>query len=187
MAWKPIVGISCTPSEFDAYCHGLVWTAWRPTFIVLHNTSVPSLKQRPDGFTREHIRNLEKYYRDQQGWSAGPHLFVDDHRIWVFTPLTMSGVHSPSFNKLAIGIEMLGDFTAESFSSGRGAAVARNTASAVATLCAVLGLPPDSLKLHKEDPKTTHDCPGRNVSKKNFIALAESILLQRHQGEHLVA
>ncbi len=42
---KGIVGRNFTPDEFDAYCHTLRWNAWRPSFIVLHNTAVPSLAQ----------------------------------------------------------------------------------------------------------------------------------------------
>jgi len=36
--WKGIVGLSFSAEEFDAYCHTLQWLAWRPSFIVLHNT-----------------------------------------------------------------------------------------------------------------------------------------------------
>ena len=111
MNWKPIVGLSFSPADFDRYCHSLTWNAWRPSFIVLHNTGSPTLAQRPEGFTKVHIDNLVGYYRDTQKWSAGPHLFIDDKQIWVFTPLTMSGVHSPSWNKVSLGIEMLGDYS----------------------------------------------------------------------------
>ena len=71
MAWKPIVGQSFTSAEFDQYCHTLKWDAWRPSFIVLHNTAIPSLAQRPQGLSREHIANFEAFYRDSQRWSAG--------------------------------------------------------------------------------------------------------------------
>jgi len=94
---------------------------------VLHNTASPSLQQRPNGLTHQHILNLERFYRDTQKWSAGLHLFVDDRQIWVFTPLTVSGVHSPSFNKLALGVEMLGDYAKEEFNTGRGLKVQKKT------------------------------------------------------------
>jgi hypothetical protein len=111
--WKGIAGNSYTAEEFDSYCHALHWTAWRPSFIVLHNTASPSLAQRPNGLTKQHILNLEKYYRDEKHWRAGPHLFIDDKQIWTFTPLTVSGIHSPSWNKLALRVEMLGDYEKE--------------------------------------------------------------------------
>ena len=159
LEWKGIVGNSYSTDGFDSYCHSLTWVAWRPSFIVLHNTASPSLAQRPNGLTKQHILNLESYYRDTMHWNAGPHLFVDDRQIWVFTPLTMSGVHSPSWNKIALGVEMLGDYDKDDFDSGRGLKVQNNSVAAIATLTAVLGLDPDSMRLHKEDPLTTHACP----------------------------
>lgn len=124
------------------------------------------------------------FYRDKQKWSAGPHLFVDDKQIWVFTPSTVSGTHSPSFNKIALGIEMLGDFATEAFTDTRGLKVRNNAIAAVATLCAVLGLDPDMLRLHEEDPRTTHNCPGRNVDKAIFIEDVKALMRERHSGEH---
>ncbi len=186
MNWKPIVGLSFSPADFEKYCHSLVWNAWRPSFIALHNTGSPTLAQRPKGLTLQHIKNLESYYRDTNKWSAGPHLFIDDRQIWVFTPLTMSGVHSPSWNKLALGFEMVGDYSTESFSSGRGLEVRKNAVAAIATLCGVLGLDPHTLKLHKEDPKTTHACPGKNVIKNEVIAEVVQLMHERHLGEHAI-
>lgn len=184
MAWKPIVGLSYSADEFDSYCHGLSWPQWRPQFIALHNTAVPSLAQRPQGFKKSHIDNLASFYKNK-GWSAGPHLFVDDKQIWVFTPLTVSGVHSPTWNKIALGVEMLGDYATEAFNSGRGAKVRDNAVAAIATLTAVLGLDPDSMKLHKEDPATTHNCPGKNVDKADFIKRVKELITARHQGGHM--
>lgn len=182
--WKGIIGVSFTPEKFDEYCHRLQWTAWRPSFIVLHNTAVPPLAQRPEGLTQQHIQALESFYRDKQKWSAGPHLFVDDKQIWVFTPLTVSGVHSPSYNKLALGVEMLGDFEKEKFDSGRGLKARNNAVAALATLSAILGLDPTHMKLHKEDPVTTHNCPGKNVRKLEVIQEVQDLMHKRHGGEH---
>jgi N-acetylmuramoyl-L-alanine amidase CwlA len=184
--WKGIVGEAFSAKNFDAYCHTLQWTAWRPSFIALHNTAAPSLAQRPNGLTKQHIKNLEAFYRDKQKWKAGPHLFVDDHQIWVFTPLTVSGVHSPSWNKTALGIEMLGDFESEAFASGRGRKVRKNAVAAMATLCAILGLDPNGIRLHREDPATTHACPGKNVRKLEVIQEVSALMADRHDGEHTV-
>jgi hypothetical protein len=182
--WKGIVGTSFTPEEFDGYCHQLQWTAWRPSFIVVHNTASPSLAQRTKGLTKQHIKNLEVFYRDQQKWKGGPHLFVDDLQIWAFTPLTVSGTHSPSWNKTAIGVEMLGDYEKEPFDSGRGLAVRNNTVAALATLCGILGLDPETMRIHREDPLTTHACPGKNVRKLELIQAVKDLLVERHAGEH---
>ena len=175
--WKGIVGKSFDTEEFKAYCQTQQWTDWQPTFIVLHNTAAPTLAQRPNGLTQQHILNLEHFYRDEQHWKAGPHLFVDDKQIWVFTPLTVSGTHSPSWNDQALGVEMLGDYDNEDFDSGRGLAVQRNAVAAVATLSAALGIDPASMQLHKDDAATTHrNCPGANVDKDQFIAAVKQAM-----------
>ena len=185
--WKGIVGKSFTTDAFDAYCHTLHWTAWRPSFIVLHNTAIPSLAQRPAGLTMAHIHNMVSFYRDIQGWNSGPHLFVDDHQIWVFTPLIVSGTHSPSWINVSLGVEMLGDYEHEALDSGRGLLVQQNTLAALATLSAVLGLDPQTLRLHREDPLTTHaTCPGKHVARPAVIQAVQDLLAARHPGEHIV-
>lgn len=184
--WKPIVGLGFDATAFDIYCKQLTWTSWRPSFVVVHNTAIPNLAQRPNGFTRQHMQNLVSYYRDQQGWSAGPHLFVDDNQIWVFTPLTTTGRHSPSWNQVAIGVEMLGNFNTDDFSSGRGIAVQKNAVCAVNSICGALGLDPKTIRFHKEDRATSHkDCPGRNVSKTKFIASVQELLDSHYAGDHV--
>jgi hypothetical protein len=182
--WKGIVAKSFSPGDFETYCEDQRWDVWRPSFIVLHNTGAPSLSDRPNGLELTHIRNLESFYRDTNEWSAGPHLFVDDNRIWVFTALTMSGVHSPSWNTSALGIEMLGDYEKEAFDSGRGLSVRRNTVAAVGILAAVLGLDPTGIRLHREDPLTTHACPGKKVRKLEVVQAVQDYLQSHHGGDH---
>ena len=138
--------------------------------MVLHNTQDPNLAQRPDGLTGQNILDLEAFFRDEQGWSSGPHLFVDDLQIWVFTPLTTPGTHAPGWNAISWGVEMLGDYDNEDFNSGRGLQVQQNAVAAVAILNAALGVDPGTMRLHKEDPQTTHKyCPGNTVDKDAFI------------------
>lgn len=182
--WKPIVGLSFQPDEFKNYCQSLHFTNWRPSFIVLHNTAVPTLAQKPNGLTKNDINGLVSYYRDDQKWSAGPHLFVDDHQIWAFTPLTTPGVHSPSWNQVAWGVEMLGDYSTEEFDSGRGLAVQKNAISALTTLYGILGIEvtDTTFRLHHEDPKTTHKCPGAKVVKAKVEA---EIIASMHSGSEV--
>jgi hypothetical protein len=173
MPWKGIVNRAFTPDDFAHYVDTLSFNAWEPEFVVLHNTAAPTLAQWIAGPTtpQQRILNLEAFYRDTQGWSAGPHLFIDNRLIWVFTPLTTSGVHSPSWNHVAWGVEMVGDYSREAFDRGPGANVAENTVRALATLHTVMGLEPETLRFHKEDTRTTHkNCPGANVDKDDMIA-----------------
>jgi hypothetical protein len=186
VAWKGIVDRSFGVEGFDAYCRSLQWPNWRPSFVVLHNTFNPTLAMRPNGLTQQNIMNSQSYYRDHRHWSAGPHLFVDDRQIWVFTPLTVPGVHSPSWNGVSLGVEMLGDYQKEAFDGGRGLDVRRNAVAAIAILSEVLALDPDGMRLHREDPKTTHkECPGDNVSKPEFIADVKAYVAANSEGEHV--
>jgi N-acetylmuramoyl-L-alanine amidase CwlA len=183
--WKGTVNKAFSPEDFLVYAKGLAWVQWRPQFIVLHNTFIPSLAQRPNGFGIEDMYVFVDYYKNQQKWSAGPHLFIDDKQIWVFTPLTVPGVHSPSYNSISLGVEMLGDYSKEDFDSGRGLLVQRNATSAIASLCIAIGLDPTTLKLHKEDPNTSHkDCPGRSVDKEDFIASVQTRIFEEAFGDH---
>jgi peptidoglycan hydrolase-like protein with peptidoglycan-binding domain len=179
--WKGIVGKGFSPLEFQAYVNQLTFGAWRPSFVVLHNTSEPRLSQWHSTPGEQRMLNLQDYYKNTEHWSAGPHLFVADDKIWVFTPLTVSGVHSPSWNAFSWGVEMVGEYEEEAFSP----AVRENTIDALATLHAAIGLDPASLRFHKEDPLTTHkECPGKNVSKPDIIQGLTARLASLHGGEH---
>jgi len=183
--WTPIVGLSFQPKDFETYCKSLHWTTWRPSFIVLHNTFNPNLTLRPKGLTKANIDGLVGYYKNSLKWSAGPHLFIDDLQIWVFTPLTHQGVHSPSWNNFSLGVEMLGDYDTDSFSDGRGLRVRKNVISALSILSRTLGFPAESLRLHKEDPKTTHkNCPGKFVIKEEVIGELQQEMMNNASGEH---
>lgn len=171
-----IDGRPMTVDGFRSHVEGLSFSAWKPSGIAVHNTANPSLyplkghgSWHGSSVTpAQRVKNLAAYYSGL-GWPAGPHLFVDDQFIWLFTPLTQKGVHSPSWNGTKIGIEMVGDYDIESFNEGPGAKVRDNTVAALAILHAKLGLDPQTIKLHKEDPATTHACPGKNVGKADLI------------------
>jgi N-acetylmuramoyl-L-alanine amidase-like protein len=179
--WKGIVGRRFTPEEFDAYVSSLTFDAWRPQFVVLHNTAVPKLSEWHQVSGEQRMHGLESYYRDTKHWSAGPHLFVADDLIWVFTPLTTSGIHSPSWNHVSWGVEMVGDYTAEPFDPR----VRDNAVEALAILHGAIGLDSHTMRLHKEDPKTTHrGCPGIHVDKEEMIQRVHDRIVARNPGDH---
>jgi N-acetylmuramoyl-L-alanine amidase-like protein len=179
--WKGIVGRGFTQADFRHYVDTVSFDTWRPQFVVLHNTAAPTLAQWHSVSGDSRMRNLEAYYRDTMQWSAGPHLFVADDLIWVFTPLNTTGVHSPSWNSMTWGVEMVGDYDTETFTNP----LRDNALSALATLHGALGLDPGLLKLHKEDPKTTHICPGRNVDKDDIIAGISQAMAAQSPGDHV--
>ena len=172
--WRGIVGKPFTAAQFDEYVRHLRWGEWVPKFVVVHNTSAPTLKQWHGPTPPEkRMLNLENYYKNEKGWKAGPHLFVADDFIWVFTPLTVPGVHSPSWNSTSIGMEIVGEYDYEDFALVRG-----NVVSALVTLHRRLGIDPDTLRFHKEDPATTHKrCPGKNIVKAPLVTAVKAGLL----------
>lgn len=196
MAW-PAVKRAFTQEEFRDYVKGLTFGAWRPSLIVWHNTAAPSLAQwqksaladraagRVPGISR--INSLEAYFRDQQHWSGAPHLFIADDLIWVFNPLIAPGVHAPSWNSRSIGIEMIADFDREDDDSGAGLKVRNNTIFATAILCETFGLDPlTAIKLHREDPRTTHKCPGDDFArdKAEAVAAVADLMAGGEHGDH---
>ena len=178
--WKGIVDRGFTANDFQTYVQGLSFTAWRPSFVVLHNTGAPTFAQWHSTPGAQRMLNLQSYYRDQQHWSGGPHLFVADDLIWVFTPLTVPGVHSPSWNNVSWGVEMVGDYSVETMNP----ALKTNAVAALAALHSALGISPTTMKLHREDPLTTHICPGGNVSKQDFITQVTAAVESLNPGDH---
>ncbi len=172
--------VGLTSAQFPAYAAKLKWAAWKPKFVVLHNSGEPNLAQwthgsmgLKDGARR--LGNLNHYYQSL-GWHSGPHLFIAPDLIWVACDLTRDGVHASCFNKFSLGVEMVGDYGRESFVAGDGAKVRDNTVAALATLHKALGIRPDGyalgksgLHFHKECLRDRHDCPGKNVSKPDMV------------------
>ena len=127
--------------------------------VTLHHTAVPSLAQRPRGLRIEHMRNLEYYYSKKLGWSAGPHLFVDEDQIFGLSSLERRGVHAVTYNRDHIGIEVLGDYDNEDPKTGRGLACWQTAARATAIL--LRHMPGARINFHRDDPKTRKTCPGK--------------------------
>lgn len=184
--WTEIVrssrdGRGMNVEAFRAHVGALTFRDWRPSFLVLHNTGAPTLTQWKNYPAGQRILNLENYYKGL-GWSAGPHGFVADDLIWPFTPFTARGVHSPSFNGVALGIEMVGNYVpgGDDPTSGDGLKVYRNMVAVFSILSAKLGLEPATIRFHRDDPRTTHRCPGDRMHalKTQFI---EDV--HEHMGE----
>lgn len=148
----------------------------RPTWcdaVTLHHTASPNLSQRPRGWTVQHMRNLQHFYQNTLGWSAGPHFFTDEDQIMGLSPFTARGVHAVSFNRRAIGIEVLGDYDQESPKRGRGLECWKLAAQTTAVLLHWMGKRPSerTVLFHRDDPRTSKTCPGRKVKKDWVLQL----------------
>lgn len=189
--WKNFDGRPYTREQLAAHIATADFSNWhrkdgskgRPLYIVLHNTSDPTIKlwlswspqKRSD-----YIRNVEDYYENKLHWHAGPHFFVPpDENICAFgfSDLETCGTHASCFNSDSIGIEMVGEFNDEQFDQGSGALVRDNAIFLMALLHNKLGLEPEpyvygkqGLHFHVECKKDDHDCPGKFVRKPDVVA-----------------
>lgn len=168
-----------TQEELRRYLAGFQPPKWAKG-VVLHHTAIPDLAARPLGLTPQHIRNLEAFYRSQ-GWSAGPHLFVDDIAVSGMTPPAVQGVHARAFNATHLGIEVLGNYDRDSPTQGRGAQCWSLAAGTVAAVLDWLGLSANAstVRLHRDDPKARKSCPGTLITQEWAI----SEIAKRTKGE----
>lgn len=170
-----IVKRGFTPEEFTEYVAGVKMGGWRPVGVTLHNTWAPTLAQWPGVVNgkkisvEQRLENIRTGYV-AKGWRAGPHLFIDTEKIWVFTPINTRGLHSPSFNSTHWGVELVGNFDKEAFPDS----MRKLAVHAIRTLYDKIDAHADknNFKFHRDDSRTTHkDCPGKAVgSKESWIA-----------------
>lgn len=183
--WVKTVDKMFQPEDFIKYTDAfdLSKMDWKPKGIVLHNTSEPSLKQWPSTSGEQRMENFVDFYKNIQHWHAGPHLFVAPEGIWIFTPLTEPGVHSPSYNNTHLGVEMVGEYQTEPFDRGPGEKVRSHAICALVSLCHLFNLDSASIIFHREDPRTSHkECPGKNVSKPHILDQVHQELLARRKA-----
>src|SRR3990167_11168641 len=108
MAWKSgFSGVGFSRAEFKS------WLAKqkKPTFakfLPVHNPAAPYIK--PPVLPSTRIKNLANYYKNDKGWSSGPHFFVIFDKVYGGTPPSETGTHSPRWNGISLGIECEGDF-----------------------------------------------------------------------------
>jgi len=191
MAWSDVKPQPLRIDQLRAHIFDMEFK-WRPSFMVIHNTAAPSLAQwhrdpaklPPEKRRPQRMQNLIGWYRDEQGWPSGPHAFVDDEFVWTFTPFNQKGTHSPSWNGTALGIELVGDYDKEDDDLGPGLSVKKNAIALFAILHERLGLDPNTIRLHREDPKTTHACPGKDLAQDKAAFIASVLEYMGHGGEH---
>jgi hypothetical protein len=126
-----------TLPEFVSYITTYDFGAVKPDQVVLHNTANPDASWAPlgtntatwwdrdeGGMSPTTIRNKRqrqldaiKTYYVSLGWNAGPHIFVDDRYIWLFTPMDTIGIHAKEGNSYkdaggrlhyTLGVEVVG-------------------------------------------------------------------------------
>jgi len=171
----PFIGKRFSLAEFEAYLETINFSRFKPVGVTIHHTWNPNLRNRPNGLEDSHLQNLKTFY-ENKGWRGGPHIFIDDQYkgIIVFQRLDRRGTHAISFNRNTWGLEMLGNFDSSSeFKSVRGQKIYNLTIATTQLLLAKLGAFPaginEAVKFHRDDPLTSKSCPGKQVSKTDFL------------------
>jgi hypothetical protein len=133
------IGQAKTGQEFIDYVQTYDFGSVPPSFVVIHNSANPDASWAPlsgdpgtkwdrneAGLSSEQIKakrkpqldNIKNYYVSL-GWTTGPHLFIDERWIWLFTPMYEVGTHAKAGNSYhdaqgklhySIGIETIGYF-----------------------------------------------------------------------------
>lgn len=135
--------------------------------LVIHHT------YRPEKSTWAGERSMGglKTYYEGKGWTAGPHLFIAEDGIWLFSPMNRDGIHAGSLNKQSIGIEVVGDYSNEVWSGN----TKSNTLGAIKALMEKLELKNTDIFFHRDSsPKT---CPGAAINKEWLFAELEALHL----------
>jgi hypothetical protein len=139
---------------------------------------------------RTRLDSIMAYYRDQLGWAKGPHLFIDDLYIWLFTPMRDVGVHAAQGNSYrdsggklhyAIGIEVVGYYEKTTWPT----AVAQNVATAVALLKDRLGTfdyvdGPWAGKISAHRHYNKPACPGARITPSYYMPILKAAWRDLH-------
>jgi hypothetical protein len=167
-----IDGRVMTQEEFVRHVEGLDFPPPQPTRIFLHHTWKPT---QADWRGHNTIMAMKAYYerkhwvdsqgQEHEGWDAGPHLFIAEDGIWLFSDLAHDGVGVYGQNYRSRHIEMVGNYD-EKLPSGP---ILENTIVALGVLHERLGLDIRKLSFHRDF--STKTCPGSKVAKDWIIPL----------------
>lgn len=202
-------GSGLTASAFAAYVQSYNFGPIPPDQIVLHHTAIPSASwaRYPSGAvwddneaglseaqvyqkrTRQ-LDALRDYYWHTLQWDRGPHLFIDERYIWLFTPMYNVGIHAKEGNSYhdaasrlhySIGIEVIGYYEHVTWP----APVAANVRAACHALSARLGIalsykpgPLHTPSAHQGSVASHRDynkpqCPGAAITEAYYTSVMQ--------------
>ena len=155
-----IIGRRLSLHEFQDYVRDFDFGPKLPNKLVLHHTWRPT----KEGWAGEQsIQSLKAYYEKKE-WPAGPHLFVAEDGIWLFSTMAKDGIHAGQLNPFSIGIEIVGDYD-NTIWEGQ----TRYHALGVLTvLMDRLNLQRNQIFFHRDVSAKT--CPGTAITKEWLFA-----------------
>lgn len=173
--------------DFVSYIEGLTMPSPLPKRVFLHHTWKPTRESWQGAST---INGMKRYYEKQlwrdlggklrEGWTAGPHLFVADDGIWLFSDIRYDGVGALGHNTDTRHLEMVGNYDDERPSG----ATLENTIAALGILHVKLGLDIANLSFHRD--YSSKSCPGRAVTKDWIIPLVARWIEDYHRSKQPV-
>ena len=142
-----IVNKKLSIKEFEKYVAKKDFGTLPPTFLVIHHTYRPTVKTWNGSRT---IQGLKTFYEDK-GWSAGPHLFIAEDGIWLFTDMYDVGIHAGAGNGTlksgySIGIEVVGNYDNKVWEGE----TYKNTVGAIKALQEKLNIPDKEIMFHRD-------------------------------------
>ena len=204
------IGKGLTADEFTDYVNAYNFGTRPPDYVVLHHTEVPGTRHATQGGwtwdagesgktaeqiyrqRRKRLASIRDFYRGK-GWDRGPHLFIDDRYIWLFSPMRQTARHAGQGGSgfkdasqrlhYSIGIEVVGNYTQVKWPP----AVERMVGHAVAVLQKRLGT--FQLEYREDAPKHTASgrvgsicshrdfnkpsCPGNAITEDYYIGVLQ--------------
>lgn len=159
-----IINKKLSLEDFKAYISSFNFSPLNPTKIVLHHTWRPTVEEWQG---QKSINSLKTFY-EAKGWSAGPHLFISEDGIWLFSPMNIVGVHAAAGNTKSIGIEIVGDYDNQVW-TGK---TKENVLGALKALMQKLNIKEGAIHFHREySPKS---CPGNAITRELIIEQLKS-------------
>jgi len=150
-----IVNKKLSLSQFKDYVSKKYFGTLPATKLVIHHTWKPTKAQ----WTGQGSVNGLKGYYERKGWSAGPHLFIADDGIWLFTDMKKDGIHAGAGNHRSVGIEVVGNYDNKKW-TGK---TYDNTIGAIKALMKRLKIKENNVKFHRD--YSSKSCPGWSITK----------------------
>jgi N-acetylmuramoyl-L-alanine amidase len=129
LAWQTCFAVCCNHKEMTTYDHDIIivtreeWGAREPreplanisvpvnmTFI--HHSAGSWHGTTPSECIRQ-VRSIQDFHMDERGWSdiAYSFLICEDGRVYEGRGWTAEGAHTLGYNKVSLGICIIGDYT----------------------------------------------------------------------------
>jgi len=151
-----IINKKLSLEEFKDYVRTFNFGRFVANKLVIHHTWRPTKDQWKG---ESSIKGLKSYY-ERKRWNAGPHIFIAEDGIWLFTPMNVKGIHAGVGNWRSIGIEVVGDYDTKKWSEK----TKEHALGAITVLMDKLDLNTEVVKFHRDF--SNKSCPGYAITKE---------------------